>query len=254
MGDRDSANSLPPSSSITISESSSTALSIPPALKFLVSNIKNLAPHHLTMNNYAIWRAQILQQITTNEYAGHLTDITTSPTDVDSTDYARWQLADNNLLSTLFSTISQSILPYILSSITTHEAGSILEWRLQPTCHSRIIQLKNELHHVQLKDLTMQQYLAQIKSIADNIAASGSKIDSEDIIIYIFNGLPSTYNSFKTFICTSLLPIDLDTLYYLLCSEEINLHQEHLKDQTTSSPATTLYACSSKKLCGRPHK
>ncbi|PKU66252.1 hypothetical protein MA16_Dca014102 [Dendrobium catenatum] len=73
------------------------------------------------------------------------------------------------------------------------------------------MQLKNELYRVQMKDLPMQQYLTRIKSLVDNISASGSQIDPEDIMLHILNGLPPTFNSFKSTIRNSLQPIDLDT-------------------------------------------
>ncbi|PKU81649.1 Retrovirus-related Pol polyprotein from transposon TNT 1-94 [Dendrobium catenatum] len=88
----------------------------------------------------------------------------------------------------------------------------------------------------------MQQYLAKIKTIVDTIAASGSSVDQEDIILYILNGLPSSYNSFKTSIRTSLLPIDLDTLYSLLCSEEIHVQQETEKESSPLSDSVALYS------------
>ncbi|KAI0494689.1 hypothetical protein KFK09_024832 [Dendrobium nobile] len=245
MGDQESANSLPPftsSSSTFQTGSTSNEISIPAPLKFLVSNIKNLIPHPLTAKNYAIWRMQILQHFQANGYSGHLNGDLPAPVDPSTQEHVRWQFMDNNILPALFSTISPSILPYIIFSTTSHAAWSILEKHLQPTNRSRVIQLKNELHHIQMKNLTMQQYLARIKSIVDNIAASRSKIDPEDIILHILNGLPSIYNSFKTSIRTSLLPIDLDTLYSLLCSEEINLQQETLKELSVSSTETALYS------------
>ncbi|PKU73369.1 Retrovirus-related Pol polyprotein from transposon TNT 1-94 [Dendrobium catenatum] len=104
-----------------------------------------------------------------------------------------------------------------------------------------------------MNNLTMQQYLSQVKNIVDNIAAAGSKIDPEDIVLYILKGLPSTYNSFKTTVRTSPLPADLDNLYSLLCSEEIHVNQEIQKDQSTSS-ATALYTTSSNQSRGRPQR
>ncbi|KAI0498059.1 hypothetical protein KFK09_021300 [Dendrobium nobile] len=91
-------------------------------------------------------------------------------------------------------------------------------------------------------DNTMNQYLVQIKAMVDNIAVTGSQLDSEDIILYILNGLLSTYNSFKTTIQTSLNPMSLDILYSLLCSEEINIHNELLKDTTSLKENLALYS------------
>ncbi|KAI0523042.1 hypothetical protein KFK09_005432 [Dendrobium nobile] len=91
---------------------------------------------------------------------------------------------------------------------------------------------------------THQQYLTRIKTIVDNISASGSQIDPEDIMLNIMNGLPPTFNSFKSTIRNSLLPIDLDTFYSLLCNEEIHLQQELHEDPSPNTTATALYASS----------
>ncbi|KAI0493266.1 hypothetical protein KFK09_027542 [Dendrobium nobile] len=89
-----------------------------------------------------------------------------------------------------------------------------------------------------MRDRTMQQYLDQIKKIVDSIAAAGSKVDTKDIVLSILNGLPATYNSFKTAIRTSLQPISLDYLYSLLCSEEIHLyHQRNQEIQQSDNTA-----------------
>ncbi|PKU82870.1 Retrovirus-related Pol polyprotein from transposon TNT 1-94 [Dendrobium catenatum] len=253
MADQESTNTHP-NPSPSLSGQQSADLTIPPQLKFLISNIKNLIPHALTADNYAIWRIQVLQQFTANGYAGHLTGASPSPADVTSPEALRWQLEDNNLLSALFSTISSSILPYIITSTTAQEVWQVLERRLQPTCRSRVIQLKNELHHVQMKNLTMQQYLSQIKTIVDSIAASGSKVDPEDIIIHILNGLPSSYNPFKAAIRTYPIQLDLDNLYSMLCSEEINVMQEHAKDSTSDAGSTALYTNSYNSQKGRSQK
>ncbi|PKU86864.1 hypothetical protein MA16_Dca017292 [Dendrobium catenatum] len=69
----------------------------------------------------------------------------------------------------------------------------------------------------------MTQYLDEIKSLVDNIASAGSKVDTEDIILYILNVLPLSYQYFKTAIRTMLTLISLDNLYALLLSEEVNL-------------------------------
>ncbi|KAI0523201.1 hypothetical protein KFK09_005595 [Dendrobium nobile] len=245
MGDQEPAENLPSSSSFSDQTTASSVTShIPQPLKFLVSNIKNLAPHPLTTDNYSIWRVQLLQQFTANGYAGHLTGAVPAPSDTASAAYAHWLLVDSNLLSALFSTVSQSILPYIITASSAHEAWTVLERRLQPISRSRVIQLKNELYRVQMKDQPMQQYLTHIKTIVDGISVSGSKIDPEDIMLHILNGLPPTFNSFKSTIRNSLLPIDLDTFYALLCNEEIHLQQESLQDQTSQSHPTALYAAS----------
>ncbi|PKU71322.1 Retrovirus-related Pol polyprotein from transposon TNT 1-94 [Dendrobium catenatum] len=256
MGDQISTNSVPPTSSYTNTqpEISAESITIPQPLKFLVSNIKNLAPHHLTADNYPIWRMQIFQQFAANGYSGHLTGTIPAPEEITSDAYIRWKIVDSNLLSALFSTISQSILPYIITSATTHDAWTVLERRLQPTSRSRVMQLKNELYRITMKDQSLQQYLNRIKSIVDNISASGSKVESEDVILHILNGLPPTFNSFKSTIHNSLSPINLDTFYSLLCNEDIHLQQEQQLDIAQAASQTALYAAQNGQFRSRPTK
>ncbi|KAI0511993.1 hypothetical protein KFK09_012627 [Dendrobium nobile] len=44
--------------------------------------------------------------------------------------------------------------------------------------------------------------------------------------MYTLNGLPASYQGFKTAIRTNLQPLNLDDFYSLLCSEETNLENE----------------------------
>ncbi|PKU86910.1 Retrovirus-related Pol polyprotein from transposon TNT 1-94 [Dendrobium catenatum] len=102
-----------------------------------------------------------------------------------------------------------------------------------------------------MKNLTMAQYLIEIKNIVDNIAAAGSKVDTEDIILYILNGLPSSYQAFKTLIRTNLQPISLDDLYSLLISEEINIQADSIKQVTITDQSTALYSARGRGRRGR---
>ncbi|KAI0508227.1 hypothetical protein KFK09_014362 [Dendrobium nobile] len=179
MEEQDLATSRQPQSTM------STALSqfnVPPALKFFISNLKNLVPIQLTADTYAIWRLQLLQHFTANGFAAHLTGETPCPTTSSHPDFNLWTLVDRNLITALLSTISPSILSYVLSSSSAQEVWSILERLLQPTSRSRVIQFKHKLHQLQMKDRSMQQYLAHIKLLVNSIASAGSKIDSEDVI------------------------------------------------------------------------
>ncbi|KAI0497520.1 hypothetical protein KFK09_020751 [Dendrobium nobile] len=88
----------------------------------------------------------------------------------------------------------------------------------------------------------MIQYLKEVKSIVDQIAAVGSTVDNEDIILYILNGLPMSYQSFKTYIRTMQTPLNLDQLYPLLISEEIHLAADNARATPIADSQTALFA------------
>ncbi|PKU70250.1 Retrovirus-related Pol polyprotein from transposon TNT 1-94 [Dendrobium catenatum] len=235
-----------PTSSTTITQSQSSII-IPPQLKFVLSNIKNLVANPLTSDNYPLWRSQVEKIFAANGFQGFLDGSSQKPPQDSSntSSYAAWQLLDQNLAAALFSIITPSILPYVLSLTHCADIWATLTHRLQASNRSRIIQLKNELHNLTKGDQTMSQYLLTIKSKVDAISAAGSALDPEDVILYTLNGLPTTYQAFKTAIRTNLQPITLDDLYTLLCSEEVNLAQEasksiqqlQLTDNTTALAA-----------------
>ncbi|PKU59088.1 Retrovirus-related Pol polyprotein from transposon TNT 1-94 [Dendrobium catenatum] len=212
---------------------------IPSSLKFLMSNIKHVIAQPLTADNHALWRAQILKLFRANGYEGFLTGLTKCPAQESSiisspvtqqSPHNTWILIDQNLAAALYLVISPAILPYVLSAEHCSEIWAILDHHLQSSTRSITSQIKNELYVLSMKDKIMSQYLLDVKSNVDALAAAGSHLDAEEVIHYTLNGLPSTYQAFKTAIRTNLRPVTLDELYTLLCSEELNLTHETAKE------------------------
>ncbi|XP_020703950.1 uncharacterized protein LOC110115151, partial [Dendrobium catenatum] len=221
-----------------------------PSLKFIVSHLKSLVPHHLSAENYQIWRNQILKLFKANGFEAFLEQTSAStlsgrdqnqenldPNASDDT----WVFTDQNLATAICSTISAPVLPNIMHLESSAEIWQALQTRFQSSSRSKVIQLKNELHNISKKNMSMQTYLAEIKKLVDNIASAGAKMDTKDIILHIMNGLPATYQSFKTYIRTMQHPLTLDTLYALLISEEIHVQEDSQRMATPSDVQTALY-------------
>ncbi|KAI0510738.1 hypothetical protein KFK09_011347 [Dendrobium nobile] len=201
-----------------------------PALKFILSNLKSLVPHHLSPNNYPVWRNQIFKLFKANGFSQFLdppSDSVSSSADQDLPDFdpksPKWIITDQNLAAALCSTISASVIPFVMHLESAHEIWKALQTRFQSSNRSKVIQLKNELHNISMRNLSMQEYLTDIKKIVDQITSTGSTLDTKDIIIYILNGLPPPYQSFKTSIWHLQSPLTLDNFYAMLITEELHL-------------------------------
>ncbi|KAI0510566.1 hypothetical protein KFK09_011171 [Dendrobium nobile] len=218
---------------------------IPATLKFVVTNLRTLVHLQLQADNYSLWRAQIAKIFRANRFEKFLEPSSlSSSSDSSSTlnpKSSQWTLMDQNLAAAICSTISTSILPYIVNLESTAKIWSTLETRFQASNRSKVIQLKNSLHNVALKNQSVTQYLTEIKTLVDQISASGSSVDNEDVILYILNGLPQSYQSFKTAIRTMLNPISLDQLYPLLLSEEINIAADLVRSAPPTDTHTALF-------------
>ncbi|PKU81629.1 Retrovirus-related Pol polyprotein from transposon TNT 1-94 [Dendrobium catenatum] len=231
--------------------SSDESVAIPAALKFVISNIKIIVPIQLSSDNYPIWRSQVLKLLNANGFASFLLPSASPPAShkilsdgskEPNPKHQEWVLVDQNLAAAFCSTLSPAILPYVIHLISVSDIWVTLERRFQSSNRSRVIQLKNELHNVQMKSQNMMQYLQQIKTIVDNIASAGSAIDQEDVLLYTLNGLPPSYNALKTTIRAMQSTMDLDSLYSLLLSEEINLQSETFRQIQLGDSSTTLYS------------
>lgn len=213
----------------------------PSQLKFLMSNLRSMISTLLTIENYLLWRSQINKLFNVNGLEGYLDGSARKPCKEISDDscniranssYNLWLLIDQNLATTLYSTIPPQLLPYVLNLDTCSKIWKTIEKRLQSTNKSRILQLKNKLYHITMGEKNMMQFLSDIKSKFDAIAALGAHKIVEDIILYTLNGLPSSYQAFKTFIRTTLQPIGLDDFYALSCSEKVNLQLKTRRNGT----------------------
>ncbi|KAI0492930.1 hypothetical protein KFK09_027206 [Dendrobium nobile] len=226
-------------SSTAMAESGSSEPSkeilIPPQLKFFMANVKSMVTVQLTTENHLIWKSQLLKLFTANNFDGYLTGeipppakyiLNSSGNSKINPLYSTWLLIDQHLASAIYSTVSASLLPYILNIESSYEIWLTIERRLQSSNRSRLLQLKGELHLLQLGDKTMFQYLSEIKNKIDAIAAAGSPIEVEDVIHYTLNGLPNSYQSFKTAIRTRESTISIDNFYAMLCSEELHLQAD----------------------------
>ncbi|KAI0527464.1 hypothetical protein KFK09_003065 [Dendrobium nobile] len=242
-----SAPSTPPAAALT-TDASATSIDvvIPATLKFLLANIKNVINVQLLPENYPTWRSAIYKLFAANHFSGYLDGTILPPPKHLLTatgqltlnpQHSTWTLIDQNLSVALFSTISPPILPYILTLETSASIWKTLEQRFFSTNRSRVIQLKNELQSLSMQNKTMTDYLASIKTTVYNIRAAGGTVDNEDVFHYILNGLPPSYQSFKTTTRSSLHPISLDDLYSLLRCEEVHQTTDALRELSFSNIA-----------------
>ncbi|PKU68164.1 Retrovirus-related Pol polyprotein from transposon TNT 1-94 [Dendrobium catenatum] len=223
-------------------------------LKFVISNLKFLVPHSLTADNFPIWSSQIAKLFKANGFAAFLEARSATENLDPNQDTHQWTVIDQNLATAMCSTISPAVLPYVIHLESTHEIWSTLHTRFQSSNRSKVIQLKNELHNISMQSMSMTDYLTEVKKIVDQIASAGSSIDSEDIIIYILNGLPPAYQSFTTTIRTMQGTMTLDNLYALLISEEIHLKSSAIKFSKDPDTQSALYTFRGRGRRGRIRK
>lgn len=213
----------------TASPLSASSLPIPSYLQSLISNITSLLNVKLNWENFLLWWSQFLAAIRAHLLLHILTASELVPiefiTDTDgkkslNPKHIEWLQIDQYLLSCIFATISESILPYVIHLEQANDVWVALERKFTSVSRLNILQLKNQLQCIKKSSLTMHDYLKNIKSISDTLATVVTPVDDEDLILFTLGGLPAKYNPFKMAVSTRDQSITMAELQELLCIEE----------------------------------
>lgn len=97
--------------------------------------------------------------------------------------------------------------------------------------------LKTQLQRIRKDGLSVSQYLAQIKEVADKFSAIGELISYGDHIAHILDGLGSEYNAFVTSIQNQSDQPSLEDVRSLLLAYESRLEKQNLVNQLNVAQA-----------------
>lgn len=151
MSDSQVNGSRSPSSSSSPSENS---FSTPNYLKSLISNITSLLTVKLNGKNFLLWRSQFLTTIRAHRLLYILSKSGVAPPEflidkegkqVLNPQHFEWLQIDQYLLSCIFATVSESVLPYVIHLEHVRDVWLELERKFTSTSRSNILQLKNQL-------------------------------------------------------------------------------------------------------------
>ncbi|WVZ63086.1 hypothetical protein U9M48_012751 [Paspalum notatum var. saurae] len=126
-----------------------------------------------------------------------------STEEVENPAYVTWISQDQQVLSYLLSTMTREIL-------------------IQVSSFNHAAQLSRE----KKGDSSASAYYTKMKSLADEMGAAGKKLEDDDIISYILNGLDSDYNPFVSSMAVKD-NLMLSDMYAQLLAYEARLAQQN---------------------------
>lgn len=135
--------------------------------------------------------------------------------------YAAWHDDDTTLILWIQMSISESVISYVAGAQTSKDLWETIETRFARSSSTHSIQLRLKLQSIKLGSGTVSHFLSEIKKVTDELFAAGSRINDDELVVLILNGLSSDYNSFSTSIRIRNPPVISKELHNLLLSEEI---------------------------------
>ncbi|OIT03781.1 retrovirus-related pol polyprotein from transposon tnt 1-94, partial [Nicotiana attenuata] len=182
--------------------------------------------------NYMLWRELFLPVFKGHGVYGFIDGSIPCPepsisrdngTSVSNPAFEQWVQLDSIVLSWIHATISQEILQAIIKphhTLTARDACLQIECLFRDQVSSRTLQLKVQFHNLKKGDLSINEYVHRLKSIADALTSIGNLVSDSDLVLQILSGLPPEYMSVSTSISTRIpLPTFVETRSLLFLHE-----------------------------------
>lgn len=182
-----------------------------------------------------MWRAQVLPAIRGARLFGVLDGYVAEPPTMitikkadnseeqeENPAYVQWIAQDQQVLSHLMSSMTKEILVQVSELEHASEVWKAVLEMFSSQAKSHILQLKSQLSREKKGDQSVSTYYTKMKGLADAMAFAGKKLEDEDVIDYILNGLDAEYNLFVSSMAVKD-NVTLSDLYGQLLSFEARL-------------------------------
>ena len=182
----------------------------------------------LTRSNFQSWKSQVLSAIRGAQAAKYLASDAEPPaqflattkggaddkaTTIPNPEYDMWVAKDQQVLSYLLGSVSKEIFGQVSTVETASAAWATIEGMFASQSRARIITTRMALANATKGTSSISEYVAKMKSLADDMASAGKKIEDEELISYILTGLDGDYDVVVTSVAARVEPISMSELY-----------------------------------------
>jgi len=159
-----------------------------------------------------------------------------SPATMANLAFLTWLQQDQMVLSTLVSTISESLISQVIGYSTSSEVWNALECMNSSQSRARIMQVHYQLATLKTGGSSVIEYFQKFKAL-DTLAAAGQPLNDFELVSFLLAGLGSEFDPFVTSVTTRVDPMSIEELYAHLLTHEMRL--EH---NSTAAEAVFPYA------------
>ena len=169
-------------------------------------SINQIVAEKLDKNNFHAWRFRITNFLMGKGYWEYIEgEHETAPnlpeqnvTIADIKAYKDWNQGARKVMHWLSISVQDTTIGHIQDAKSPKEAWDILVQLFATNTKARKIQLKNELHTVNRKNMSINDYTLKIKSICESLASINVTIDDDDKVEVCLHGLGPQCKSFRT--------------------------------------------------------
>jgi cytochrome c biogenesis protein ResB len=207
----------------------------------------------LVCTNHTLWRAHVLAMLRSAQLDSFLEGTTKSPEkvlkiqkgttgeveDVPNPVYMQWRAQEQQVLSFLLTSVSREVLIKVVTLPTAAEVWRHIDSAYASHSRAWIINTRMALATTQKGASPAAEYITKMKTLANDMASAGKKLDDDELCSYILAGLDFEYNSLVSSIVARVEPISFSELYSQLLAFESRLELQGGHHSQSSANATT---------------
>ncbi|KAK1653419.1 hypothetical protein QYE76_071224 [Lolium multiflorum] len=189
----------------------------------------------LTDGNYTSWRELFLVALGRYGLTAHVTGEAT-PSDTSPT--SAWGRDDYTVLSWIYGSIDTDLLGIVMrpgsTALTIWDA---IENLFRDNKKHRAIQLEADFRNTPQGDLSISDYCAKLKNLADSLTDVGQPISDETLVLTLLRGLNDTYAHLRSF-----LPFQVPFPSFLQTRSALILEETQRRTDARNAASTALWA------------
>jgi histone deacetylase 1/2 len=211
--------------------------------------------HSLTIkldeNNFLLWSQQVNGVITAHNLHRFIVkpqiplqfaSVEDRAIGRNSDEYQQWLIKDQTLFTWLLSTLSDGVLPRVLSCRHAHEVWDKIHKYFNSVLKSRARQLRSELKNTKKLSKSVNEYLLRIKAIVNSLIAVGDSVSEQEQVDSILEGLPREFNSFVMMVYSRFETPTVEDVEALLLLQEVQFDKFKQELNNTSASANLAHA------------
>ena len=141
-------------------------------------------------------------------------------------EFGVWYARDQQVFSYLLTTLPREMAVQVATCHTAAELWNTVQGMLTSHTRARSVNVRIALANLQKGNSTITEYVGKIRTLCDELVASGKKVDEEDVVSHILAGLEKEFDPVVSAMCSRVEPVTVPELYSQLLSFEtrMNLH------------------------------
>jgi hypothetical protein len=145
---------------------------------------------------------------------------------ISNPEYEEWYAIDQQVLAYLLMSLSKEIMGQLAICTTTALAWGVIEGMYISGTRTRSVNIRIALTTMKRGNDLITEYVSKARTMADDMALAGKKIDDEELISYIMAGLDYEYNSVVYSLVTRPDELTIGEVYSQLMIYEQRIEQQ----------------------------